>query len=94
MRDNEKATCMLTDVAISGDRNVTKKIAEEILKCKDLITEIQRIGNVKKTKVIPVIIEATGANLKSLRQYLSNLPGQLDTTAILDTAHILRNVLM
>jgi len=25
IRDNEKRTCMLIDVAISGDRNVTKK---------------------------------------------------------------------
>ena len=29
-------TCMLIDVAISGDRNVIKKEAEKILKYKDL----------------------------------------------------------
>jgi len=34
IRDNEKGTCMLIDVAISGDRNVIKKVAEKILKCK------------------------------------------------------------
>ena len=34
---------MFTDVAVSGDRNVIKKEAEKILKCQDLITEIQRI---------------------------------------------------
>jgi hypothetical protein len=32
IRDNEKRTCMLIDVAISGDRNVIKKEAEKILK--------------------------------------------------------------
>jgi len=32
IRDNEKGTCMLIDVAISGDRNVIKKEAENILK--------------------------------------------------------------
>jgi hypothetical protein len=32
IRDNEKRTCMLIDVAISGDRNVIKKEAVEILK--------------------------------------------------------------
>jgi hypothetical protein len=36
-RDNEKGTCMLIDVAISGDRNVIKKETEKILKYKDLI---------------------------------------------------------
>ena len=36
IRDNEKRTCMLIDVAISGDRNVVKKEAEKILKYKDL----------------------------------------------------------
>jgi hypothetical protein len=28
IRDNEKGTCMLIDVTISGDRNMTKKEAE------------------------------------------------------------------
>ena len=31
IHDNEKETCMLIDVAISGDRNVIKKEAEKIL---------------------------------------------------------------
>jgi hypothetical protein len=30
IRDNEKGTCMLIDVAIPGDRNVIKKEAEKI----------------------------------------------------------------
>jgi hypothetical protein len=46
---------MLIDVAIPGDRNVIKKGAEKILKCKDLITEIQRMWSVKAI-VIPVVI--------------------------------------
>jgi hypothetical protein len=41
--DNEKRTCTLIDVAISGNRNVIKKEAEKILKYKDLTIEIQRI---------------------------------------------------
>jgi hypothetical protein len=42
-----KTTCMLVDVAISGDRNVTKKEGEKILKYKDYAIEIQRTWNVK-----------------------------------------------
>ena len=50
---------MLIDVAILGDRSVIKKEAEKILKYKDLTIEIQRMWKVK-TRVIPVIIGATG----------------------------------
>jgi len=50
-----------------------------------------------KTKVITVIIGATGTISKSLRKYVSNVPGnhedkKLQKTAILGTA--LRKVLM
>ena len=89
---------MLIDVATSGDRNVIKKEAEKILKYKYLTIEIQHMWNVK-TKAIPVIIGATGTISKSFRKYLSNIPGnhevkELQKTAILGTAHILRKVLM
>jgi len=72
IRGNEKGTCVLIDVAISGDGNVIKKEAEEILKYKDLTIEIQCMWNVK-TKAIPVIIGATGTISKSFRKYVSNI---------------------
>ena len=89
---------MLIDVAISGDRNVIKNEANKILKYKDLTIKIQSMWNVK-TKVIPVIIGATGTISKSFRKYVSNIPGkhevkELQKTATLGTAHILRKVLM
>jgi len=62
IRDNKQGTCLLIDSAIPGDRNVIKKDAEKILKCKDLIIEIQRMRNVK-TKVAPVTKGATGTIL-------------------------------
>ena len=49
---------MLTDISISGERNVVKKEDERILKYKYLIIEIQLMWNVK-AKVIPVIRGAT-----------------------------------
>jgi hypothetical protein len=76
---------------------VIKKEAEKTLKYKELTIEVQRMWNVK-TKVIPVIIGATGTISKSFRKYVNNMPGnnevkELQKTAILDTAHILRKVL-
>jgi hypothetical protein len=94
IRDNEKGTCMLIDVAVPGDRNVIKNEADKILKYEDLTIEIQRMWNVKTR----VIIGATGTIPKSFRKYVSTIRGshgvkELQKTAILGTANILRKVL-
>ena len=88
---------MLIDVTILGDRNVIKKEAEKILKYKDLTIEIQCMWKVQ-TRVIPVITGAIGTISKSFRKFISNISGnhevkELQKTAILGTAHILRKVL-
>ena len=49
--------------------------------------------------IIIIIIGATGTISKTFRKYMSNIPGkhevkELQKTAILGTAHILRKVLM
>ena len=96
--DNEKGICMLIDVAFSGDGNVIKKGADNFLRYKDLTIETQLMWN-SKTKVIAVIISATGTISKSFRKYVSNIPGkhevkELQKTDILGTTQILRKVLM
>jgi hypothetical protein len=96
--DNQKGTCMLIEVAIPGDRNVIKIEAEKILKYKDLTIEIKHMWNVK-TGVMPVIIRATGTISESFRKYVSTISGnhevkELQKTAILGTAQLLRKVLM
>jgi hypothetical protein len=77
---------------------VIKKEATKVLKYKDLRTEIQHMWNVK-ARAIPVIIGVTGTISQSFRKYVSNIPGnhdvrELQKTAILGTAHVLRKVLM
>jgi hypothetical protein len=52
-----------------------------------------------KTRVIPVIVGATGTISKSSRKYVSTIPGnrevkELRKTALLGTAHTLPKVLM
>jgi hypothetical protein len=51
------------------------------------------------SRVIPAIIGETGTISKSFRKYVSTIPGnheikELQKTAILGTAHIIRKVLM
>jgi hypothetical protein len=55
IRDNEKGTCRLIHVAISGDRNVIKEKGDKILKYKDLTMQTGRSWNVK-TKVVGFIL--------------------------------------
>ena len=74
-----------------------KNESEKIIKYKDLTIEIQHMWNVK-SKVVPVT-GTTGTISKSFEQYMSNIPGkhdikELQVTATLGTAHILRKVLM
>jgi hypothetical protein len=64
IRDDKKGTCMLIDVAISGDRNRIKREAEKVLKYKDLAKKTTYVEC--KKKVIPLIIEAAGTISKSL----------------------------
>ena len=61
------------------ETDVIRKEAEKILKYTDP-TEIQHMWNVK-AKVIPLIIGVTGTISKSLRQYLSHIPGKHKGTA-------------
>ena len=89
---------MLIDVAISGDRNVVKKEAEKVLKYEYLAIKMQRMWNVQ-TKTILVTIWSTGTISKSFTKYLSNTSAkreikELQKTAILSTANILRKVLI
>ena len=46
IRDNEKGTCMLIDVASLEDRNVITREAEKVLNYEDLTIEIRRMWNV------------------------------------------------
>jgi aspartate-semialdehyde dehydrogenase len=72
---------------------VIQKEAEKILPCN------RNTSLNVNTRVIPVIIGATGTISISFRKYVSIIPRnhevkELQKTAILDTAHILRKVLM
>ena len=62
----------------------------------DLQIECQRLWN-KEVEVIPLIIGTTGMVDKNIKKYVGRIPGHhkiynLQRSAILGTAHILRKV--
>jgi len=77
--DRRHTYCIIIIIIIKG--------AEKILKYKDLTIEIQRMWNVK-TKVIPVIIGATGTIPKSFRKYVSYIPGKHEVKELQKTVTI------
>ena len=95
IRNNETLKCII-DAEIPGDGNMIKTAAEKILKHEDLTIKTQRVRNVKTSKTI--MIRSTGGISKSLRKYLGIITikheiKELQKTAILSSAHILRKVL-
>ena len=97
IKEKDTDKCVMIDVAIPSDYNIQKKATEKMNKYVDLQIECQRMWN-KKIEVIPIVIGATGVVEKNLTKYLSRIPGKhniynLQRSAILGTAHILRKTL-
>ena len=97
IQEKDSKRCLIIDVAIPSDYNIQKKATEKMSKYVDLQIECQRMWN-KKVEVIPIIIGATGIVEKGIQSYLQKIPGKhnlynLQRSAILGTAHILRKVL-
>ena len=89
---------MLIDVAINEEGHVISTEAEKILNYEDRTTEKQRTWYLKGY-VLLVISGAIGTISKSLRKYLSIIPGkhefkEMQKSSIVVTAHILRKVLI
>jgi hypothetical protein len=91
-------SCIIIDVAIPICQNVTKKTAEKITKYRDLEIELQKCWNLKEVQTIPVVIGALGTVLCGIGRYLRIISPNVkfdvcQRTALLGTAHILRNFL-
>jgi len=96
--DKEKRETLLIDVAIPGDLRVKEKEMEKIEKYQDLRIELEKLWNTK-CKVVPIVVGCLGSVYKVeywLRDHLSlgaKTCTDVQTTALLGTAHILRKVL-
>ena len=98
IHDTENKSCVFIDVSIPTCRNVVRKEAEKIVKYRDLEIETQKCWNLKKIRTIPVVIGALGTVCNGLKEYINFISPNIEfsilqKTALLGTAHILRNFL-
>jgi hypothetical protein len=95
--DKEKKVATIIDIAVPMDINIKAKEHEKIEKYQPLSEELRRIWKVN-TKVVPVVVGALGALTAQHEKWLSEIPGQHNSTllqksTLLGTAKILRRTL-
>jgi hypothetical protein len=97
VKNQREKSCILIDMAVPTDRNVTPKEAEKKLKYSSLCIELEGVWSMKCVAV-SVIIGVTGKVTKGLKINVEAIPGKHSVyssqqTAVLGTAHIKRKVL-
>ena len=95
-KENIKA--IIVDIASPWDHRVYVKEGEKIEKYQDLKREIRRLWGIRHLEVVPAVVGALGVVSKRLDVWLEKLgviirTGQLQKTALLGTARILRKLL-
>ena len=89
---------IIIDIAVPGDVRITDKEQDKILKYQDLKREIKTVWQLRKVSVVPIVIGALGAITPNFKRYLDSVScklrvSNLQKTALLGSAHILRKVL-
>ena len=98
IHDKKKKTCLLIDVSVPNCQNIIKKEAEKITKYRDLEIEVQKCWNLKEIRTIPIVIGALGTVSEGIGGYIEKVSPRINfdviqKTALLGSAHILRNFL-
>ena len=96
--DKVERSCLVIDIACPFDTSIDQKEQEKIEKYQDLKREIKRLWNLRKVKVVPIVVGALGTVGRNLRTWIKELNIQcnvylLQKAALLGTARILRKVL-
>ena len=97
VKDRKEKTCLLIDMSIPTDKNVSLKMFDKLSKYKDLEIEIQKMWNLK-TCTVPVVVGALGLIRKGTEEFISKIPGEpnlqeVQKIVLTSTAHILRKTL-
>ena len=87
----------IVDFSVPWDGNVMKKEDEKVGKYEELGSEVRKVYKVR-TEIVPIVIGALGTVPKRLEGYLKRLGvpdtiGILQTSALLGTVRILKNIL-
>lgn len=97
VKDKKNNNCLLIDMSVPSDRNVSAKVFEKLAKYKDLEIEVEKMWHLK-TKTIPVVVGALGLIKKGTNQFLEKIPGnpslyEVQKIVLNSTAHLLRRAL-
>ena len=91
-------TAIIIDVAIPVGKRMIDKKKQKIENYQNLKREIQRLWNLQKIDVVPVVLGALGSVKKNIKKYVDKRGIKIDLhtvqkTILLGTARILRKVL-
>mgnify|MGYP005678045445 CR=1 FL=1 len=98
IHDTKEKECLFVDISVPVCANVIKKEAEKITKYRDLEIEVQKCWNLRKIRTVPIVIGALGTVSSGIMDKAKLLSpniqfNTIQKTALLGTAHILRNFL-
>ena len=87
----------MVDVAVPDDRNIVRTEAWKIERYQELAFEVRRIHHVEVV-VVPLVMGAIGIGSKDFERWqdclgIPDITGCARMSALLGTAHILRNML-
>ena len=93
----KKDACLLTDLSIPTEKNISVEVTEKLSKYKDLEIEVGRMWGMKAITIL-VVIGALELIKKGLEKYIQQIPGnikihELQKITLLGTSHILRKAL-
>ena len=97
IKDKKEKKCIMIDMSILSERNVSIKEVEKLSKYKDLEIEVTKMWQMK-TSTVPIVVGALGLVKKGFKTYINQIPGyirieELQKIALLGSAHILRRML-
>ena len=68
-----RPSCVITDVAITGNPRIREKEIEKIEKYQNLKRELKRLWSLKKVEVVPVVVGALGCISKGFSGWMDTL---------------------